>query len=54
LERMVGLGLATFYHDDPRRSKPALTESNFFYTWMSILTKEQLEQLELKQREKWP
>jgi hypothetical protein len=50
---MVGLG----FFDPPGRKdvaqNPLLSESNLFFTWESILTKEQLEEVERIQREHW-
>jgi hypothetical protein len=53
LERMAALGFLGYERNDPKYSKPGLSESNLFYTWRSILTEQQKKELEMTQREKW-
>jgi hypothetical protein len=52
-ERMMDLGLISPSSANATSSRPVLKMSNRFYTWRSILTQQQLEDLEKKQRELW-
>jgi hypothetical protein len=53
LKRMMALGFLEFFNRDDVAQNPLLSESNLFFTWESILTKDQLEEVERKQREQW-
>jgi hypothetical protein len=51
--RMIDLGFESRSRQDVKSSLPVLKMSNLFYTWRSILTQQQLEELEKKQRDMW-
>jgi hypothetical protein len=50
---MVALGFLESFSRDDVAQNPLLSESNLFFTWENILTKDQLEEVERKQREQW-
>lgn len=55
LKKMTALGfLGEFYYTrDNSAQNPSLSGSNLFFTWESILTRTQLEEVERKQKEQW-
>jgi hypothetical protein len=53
LKRMVALGFLNSPDRKHVAQNPLLSESNLFFTWGSILTKDQLEEVERLQRENW-
>lgn len=53
LKRMMALGFLESFSRDDVAQNPLLSESNLFFTWESILTKDQSEEVERKQREQW-
>lgn len=53
LKRMVALGFLESPGREDVAQNPLLSESNLFFTWESILTKDQLEEVEGMQREHW-
>ena len=51
--RMMALGFLEDFHRSDGAERPLLSESNLFFTWQSILTEEQREELGRYQREHW-
>jgi hypothetical protein len=50
---MMALGFLDSHNREDAAENPPLSESNIFFTWASILTNNQLEEVDRRQREHW-